>query len=261
MSHLHIPDGVLPPQLWIAGLILAFLALLIAVRSTRGAGPQQIAYQSALGGIMLAVMAIPIPITAFDYCMTLAGPVGVLLGAGAAFQVSLVVTLILALMGQGGFTVVGLNALVLGAGASLARPVYVRAVAAGRTPAVAMAIATALSQLFSSALWLLVLWASVRLTPGIAANTEVREGLKFLAGGTVVVVVSVLLIIAVAVEAMLGFGLARFLARVRPDMLPASIDFTAPVAAGASLGADPGDTGPASASARSGGAGPEAPNI
>lgn len=220
MSHLHIPDGVLPPQLWIAGLVLAFLALLVAVHVTRGAGPQQIAYQSALGGIMLAVMAIPVPITAFDYCMTLAGPVGVLLGGGAAFQVSVVVTLILALMGQGGFTVIGLNALVLGAGAALARPVYRRAVASGRAPAAAMAIATAVSQLFSSALWVLVLWASVRLAPDAARNQAVSEGLRVLAGGAVALVVAPLLLAAVAIESMLGFGLARFLARVRPDLLP-----------------------------------------
>ncbi len=223
MSHLHIPDGVLPPQLWIAGLVLAFLALLAAVHATRGAGPQQIAYQSALGGIMLAVMAIPIPITAFDYCMTLAGPVGVLLGAGAAFQVSLVVTLILALMGQGGFTVIGLNALVLGAGAATARPVYLRAVAARRSPAAAMAIATAVSQVFSSLLWVVVLWASVRLTPGLAVQQQVREGLRFLAGGSVAAIVAVLMLAAVAIESMLGFGLARFLSRVRPDLLPSSV--------------------------------------
>ena len=41
-----------------------------------------------------------------------------------AFQVSFVVTMILALMGQGGFTVIGLNTLVLGGGAALARPLY-----------------------------------------------------------------------------------------------------------------------------------------
>src|SRR5436305_1331097 len=95
MSHLHIPDGILPPVLWIWGLILTGLLLLGSGRVSRRAGPRQIAFQSALGGIMLAVMAIPVPITAFDYCMTLAGPVGVLLGAAGAFQLSFVVTLIL----------------------------------------------------------------------------------------------------------------------------------------------------------------------
>ena len=109
MSHLHIPDGVLPPIVWIIGMLLAGILLALSARFTRELGPQRIAFQSALGGIMLAVMAIPVPITAFDYCMTLSGPVGVLLGAWRGFQVSFVITLILALMGQGGFTVIGLN--------------------------------------------------------------------------------------------------------------------------------------------------------
>jgi len=99
-----------------------------------------------LGCIMLAVMALPVPITAFDYCMTLAGPVGVLLGAAPVFQVSLVVTLILALLGQGGFTVIGLNTLVLGGGAMLARPVYLWSVRA-LGPARAVALGTVVSKL------------------------------------------------------------------------------------------------------------------
>lgn len=219
MSHLHIPDGVLPPLVWIAGAVLAVLGLLASGRVLRHAGPQRIAYQSALGGIMLAVMAIPVPITAFDYCMTLAGPVGVLLGWAGAFQVSFVVTLILALMGQGGVTVIGLNALVLGLGAAVARPAY-SVLRRSLAPAPAMGVATAVSQLFSSAVWLLVLGVSVRLAPAAVQEHEIAHALAWLRGGTVVAVVVPLLALAVAIEALLGYGLARFLARVRPDLLP-----------------------------------------
>lgn len=219
MSHLHIPDGVLPPVVWIAGAVLAVLALMASVRATRSNGPREIAFRSALGGIMLAVMAIPVPITAFDYCMTLAGPVGVLLGAAGAFQASAVVTVILALMGQGGFTVVGLNALVLGAGAAVARPLYLTLVGR-RSPAWAMAVATAVSQLLSSALWLVILVISVRVSPGEMHDTEVAHALGWLRGGAVAAVLLPMLGMAIGVEAMLGYGLARFLARVRPDLLP-----------------------------------------
>jgi len=219
VSHLHIPDGVLPPILWIIGMVLAGLVLLLSARFTRHLGPQRIAFQSALGGIMLAVMAIPVPITAFDYCMTLSGPVGVLLGGWGGFQVSFVVTLILALMGQGGFTVVGLNTLVLGLGAGLARSVYM---GSGRRlgPARAMALATAVSQSVSTLVWVLLLWLSVRLTPDIAGEHEVAEGLRFLQGGLLVTVLVPMLLAAVALESLLAYGLARFLSRVRPDLLP-----------------------------------------
>ena len=229
MSHLHIPDGVLPPLVWIAGALLAALVLLLSSRHVRGYGPREIAFQSALGGIMLAVMAIPVPITAFDYCMTLAGPVGVLLGAAGAFQASFVVTVILALMGQGGFTVIGLNTLVLGAGAAIARPLYVTLVRR-MSPAAAMAAATAVSQLFSSALWVGVLALSVRLSPASGDEHEVAHALTWLRGGAVLAVLLPMLGGAVAIESMLGFGLARFLDRVRPDLLPGRVGV--PAAAG-----------------------------
>jgi cobalt/nickel transport system permease protein len=219
MSHLHIPDGILPPVLWIWGLILTALLLLISARAGRRDGQRQIAFQSALGGIMLAVMAIPVPITAFDYCMTLAGPVGVLLGAGAAFQVAFVVTLILALLGQGGFTVVGLNTLVLGLGAILARPLYLRAVPRLGPPR-AMALATALSQLFSTVAWGALLALSVRLTPDGIADHAVEHTLIEVWHHIGAAVVIPLLLAAVALEALLGYGLAHFLDRVRPDLLP-----------------------------------------
>lgn len=232
MSHLHIPDGVLPPIVWIAGLVLALFGVALSAIATRGVGPQRIAFQSALGGLMLAVMAIPVPITAFDYCMTLAGPIGVLLGAASAFQVSFVVTVILALMGQGGFTVIGLNALVLGLGAMTARPLYLWMAARMRRP-LAMALATAVSQLVSSALWLAVLAVSVRLSPVAAADEEVHHTIRWLQGGALVALLAPLLLVAVGVESLLGYGLAQFLDRVRPDLLPGTAAAATPDSSGA----------------------------
>lgn len=219
MSHLHIPDGVLPVPVWLAGLLVAALVLFLSTRRDEHAGPLPVALQSALGGVMLVIMAVPVPITAFDYCMTLAGPVGVLLGAAGAMQVSFVVTLILALMGQGGFTVIGLNTLVLGLGAALARPAYLALVRPLR-PAGAMAAATAISQVFSSVLWVALLWLSVRLSPSLGADHEVGHALRWVQGGVLAAVLLPLLGVAVGIESLLGYGLARFLDRVRPDLLP-----------------------------------------
>lgn len=219
MSHLHIPDGILPPVLWIAGLVLTALVLAWSGPASARGGPRLIAYQSALGGLMLAVMALPVPITAFDYCMTLAGPVGVLLGPAPVFQVSFVVTLILALLGQGGFTVIGLNTLVLGLGAMLARPVYLGSVR-GLGPARAVGLATIASQLASTLGWILVLVLSVRLTPNIVGEHEIAADLVHAIHRVGAAVVVAMLVAAIAIEALLGYGLARFLARVRPDLLP-----------------------------------------
>ena len=219
MSHLHVPDGILPLVLWLSGAVATTLLLAWSSVVTRRSGPRELAYQSALGGIMLAVMALPVPIALFDYCMTLAGPVGVLLGAGLAFQVSFVVTLILALLGQGGFTVVGLNALVLGLGAMSARPLYLAFVNT-LGPARSMALATALSQILSTLCWSLLLVGSVWLSPRVASEHDVAESLVRVWHRTGAAVVIPLLGLAVALESLLGYGLGHFLARVRPDLLP-----------------------------------------
>ena len=219
MSHLHIPDGVLPVPLWAAGLLILVATLWLSVRFGSPASPQRIAYQAGLGGLMLAVMAIPVPIFGFDYCMTLAGPVGVLLGAAGALQVSFAVTLILALMGQGGFTVVGLNTFVLGLGAAIARPLYV-ALAPRWGPAGAMALATAGSQTLSSLAWIVILVLSVQWHPSSGHEPSVAESLSLLQRGALAAVVLPLIALAVTLESLLGAGIGRFLGRVRPDLLP-----------------------------------------
>jgi cobalt/nickel transport system permease protein len=133
--------------------------------------------------------------------------------------VSFVVTLILALLGQGGFTVIGLNTLVLGLGAAVARALY-RLLLPGTGAAWAMASATALSQLLSTALWIVTLWLCVQLTPDIAGEHHIEESLRFVQKGVLFTLLGPLLLGAVALEALLAYGLARFLERVRPDLLP-----------------------------------------
>ena len=222
MSHLHIPDGVLPLLLWAPALGLALVLLIVGAARSRST-PRQIGFQAALGGLMLAVMSIPIPVFAFEYCLTLAGPIGVLLGAAAGFQTAFVVSLILALLGQGGLTVVGLNALVMGAGIAVARPVY--AVARTRlAPAPALALAAVATQLTSGTLWFGVLALALRIAPGTALFGHGPEARFALLGGVALGMWA----IAIVAEAAAAFGVGRFVARVRPDLLPGPGDGRAP---------------------------------
>jgi cobalt/nickel transport system permease protein len=208
MSHLHIPDGVLPVLLWAPGLGLALLLLVLGARVLRGASPQRLAYQGALGALVLAAMAVELPLGPLDYHLTLVGPVGVLLGPASIFQVVFVASGILALVGHGGLTVVGLNALVLGAGGVLARPVY--GVLARRWgPPVAMAVATAVTQAVSGALWLAV------MATAMAVQAVGPHRVKLVAG-----VAFPLYLAGIVIESVVAFGIARFIARVRPDLLP-----------------------------------------
>ena len=227
MSHLHIPDGLLPVWLWAGGLGLSLLLLARASRIARDQSPQRIAYQGALGGLMLAAMTIPLG--PLEFHLTLAGPVGVLLGGAGAFQVAFVVSAILALMGHGGLSVVGLNALILGAGAAVACRAY-RLVSRWLAPAPSLALGTLAGQAVSGASWFAVVWLGMRLgvgslLPGAAPGAR---------HGAIAALVLPLWIAAFVVEALVAYGLGRFLARVQPGLLPHAV--AAPEAAGTAAG-------------------------
>jgi cobalt/nickel transport system permease protein len=164
---------------------------------------------------MLAAMAIPLG--PLEFHVTLAGPVGVLLGGAGAFQVVFVVSVILALMGHGGLTVVGLNALVLGAGAAIAVPVY-RLLVPRLSPAWSLAIATGASQVACGAMWLIVVGLGMWLGTGAAGNAAIRIPDARL--GVFAAVSLPLWLLGLAAETLIAFGLGRFLARVQPGLLP-----------------------------------------
>jgi cobalt/nickel transport system permease protein len=191
-------------------VVVALALLALSALATRRASPQQIAYQAALGALMLAVMSVPLG--PFAYHLSLLGVVGLLLGAAGSFQVVMAVSATLALFGHGGLTVVGLNGLVLGAGAAVARPTYrlLRRVAA---PAWRAALATVASQLVSGAALVAVV-AGARSESLLAArhahpDPAVFAGLAF-----------PLWLVGVALEAAVAYGVVRFLERVQPALLP-----------------------------------------
>ena len=213
MSHLHIPDGLLPVWLWAGGLALALLLLVRASHVARGQSPQRIAYQGALGGLMLAAMALPLG--PLETHLTLAGPVGVLLGGAGAFQVVFVVSAILALMGHGGLTVVGLNALILGVGAAVAGRAY-RLASRGLTPAPALALSSVAGQMVAGALWFAVIWLGMGLGVGTLVPGAAPDGRH----GLIAAIAAPLWVVGFVIEALVAYGLGRFLARVQPGLLP-----------------------------------------
>lgn len=208
MSHLHLPDGVVPLWLWAPAwpLVLAFLVL-----ANRAVPPQRVAYQGALGALMLVAMAVPLG--PMEFHLTLAGPVGILLGAAGALPVVFVVSAILAFLGHGGLTVVGLNTFVLAAAAATASVTY-RALAALK-PAWAMALGTAAGQLMAGLLWAAIVALTLRApTPSGAVPAASRVELL----GAVVIA---LWMLGTLIESVVAFGVGRFLANVHPALLPA----------------------------------------
>ncbi len=112
MSHIHIPDGVLPLWLWVAGWIAALALLAVAARAGRQAGGRRaVPLIGAVSALVLVSMSSEIVPIAYHINLTVVA--GVLLGPWLGAIAAFIVVLLLALLGHGGVTVVGLNTLII----------------------------------------------------------------------------------------------------------------------------------------------------
>lgn len=112
MSHIHLPDGVLPIWLWSAGFVGAVLVGVILFRLYK---KEDLSRRLPLLGMMAAVMVLgaSVEIVPIAYHVNLTVISGILLGPSLVFLATFVVNVILALFGHGGITVIGLNTLTL----------------------------------------------------------------------------------------------------------------------------------------------------
>lgn len=112
MSHIHLPDGILPVWLWVSGYILTALIGFILFQFTK---KEVLAKRLPLLGMMAAAMVLgaSVEIVPIAYHVNLMVISGILLGPSLVFLATFVVNVILALFGHGGITVIGLNTLIL----------------------------------------------------------------------------------------------------------------------------------------------------
>lgn len=110
MSHIHIPDGVLPVWLWLSGWVIAAALIWFASTRSRGADVRR---KVPLVGIISALVLVSMSseIVPIAYHINLTVVAGVLLGPQLAIVSAFVVQVVLALLGHGGVTVIGLNTL------------------------------------------------------------------------------------------------------------------------------------------------------
>lgn len=113
MSHLHIPDGIVSPIIWAAGYILTILILYYLTKKMDNENiRRKIPFTGIAAAIMLLAMTVPLGILPVH--LSLASLTGILLGPGLGFLAVFSVNMILALVGHGGITLVGLNTLIIG---------------------------------------------------------------------------------------------------------------------------------------------------
>jgi cobalt/nickel transport system permease protein len=112
MSHIHLPDGILPLWLWVSGYLITFLIGAILFRFAK---KEDLAKRLPLLGMMAAAMVIgaTVEIIPIAYHVNLTVISGILLGPSLIFLATFVVNVILALFGHGGITVIGLNTIIL----------------------------------------------------------------------------------------------------------------------------------------------------
>jgi len=111
MSHIHIPDGVLPLWLVVAGWLVCLGLLALALRRLSEPAHRRLPLVGVMAALMVVVMTIEIAPLA--YHINLSVLAGIVLGPALGLLTAFIVNLLLAFLGHGGITVVGLNTLVM----------------------------------------------------------------------------------------------------------------------------------------------------
>ncbi len=112
MTHLHIPDGILPVWLWLSGIIVVIIYLIgLGIYLRNKPFHKKLALVGVFAALMIVAMSIEVvPIA---YHVKLCSLTGIILGPLFSVLTIFVVNIILALVGHGGITIVGLNTVML----------------------------------------------------------------------------------------------------------------------------------------------------
>ncbi len=113
VTHIHIPDGVLPVWLWAGGWVATLALLWVAsAMASRHDEARKVALLGVVAALVLVSMSSEIVPIAYHINLTVVA--GVLLGPWMGFIAAFIVVVMLALLGHGGVTVIGLNTLLIG---------------------------------------------------------------------------------------------------------------------------------------------------
>jgi ABC-type Co2+ transport system permease subunit len=146
MSHIHIPDGVLPAWLWVSGWVLTLALVFVAGRlAERTDVRRKVPLLAVVSALMLVAMSSEIVPLAYHVNLTVIA--GVLLGPVLSVIAAFIVEVVLAMLGHGGVTVLGLNTVMIASEMVLGWLLFRALVGAFGRPRVRMAagIATVLT--------------------------------------------------------------------------------------------------------------------
>ena len=161
MSHIHIPDGIIPSIWWVSGYILTAVMLFILIKNI---GDKDMGKKIPLAGMSAAIMLVgmSIPLGFLPLHFSLAVLVGILVGPSIGFIVVFTVNVILALFGHGGVTIVGINTLVIGSEVIIGYFIF-KTLAKNWSHTKAAAVATVIALLISLTMMVGIVGATVGL--------------------------------------------------------------------------------------------------
>jgi len=217
MTHMHIPDGILPVWVWALGFLLMALAMGLSLyRLRRTDMKKQIPLLGALSAAMLVGMSIPIlP----GYHINLSVVTGILIGPSLGFVAAFIANLILAFMGHGGITVIGLNTLLLGTEAVLGHTLFY--LFRKRLPVFWRAALAAVLTLFIATSILIGIVAVSHIDLEMLHHDEEHgQSLHGQASvSTFAVLVLTVGIVGWLIEAAITGAVVKFISQVKPDLL------------------------------------------
>jgi cobalt/nickel transport system permease protein len=235
MTHMHIPDGILPFWLWASGFAVMAVALALCLYRLRGMDrSRNIPLLGAMSAAMLVAMSLEIlPIA---YHLNLSVTTGILLGPSLGFLAAFIVNLMLALLGHGGITVMGLNTLLLGAEAVLGHGIFF--LLPRRLSVFLRAFLATVLALFLSSLLLIGIVGISQVDVASFAGPHAHGGEGAAAHASLLTFAVLVLsfgAIGWVIEGAVTGAVIRFLSRVKPDLLahvlhapPARTDGSAP---------------------------------
>ena len=159
MSHLHIPDGILPVWLWVAGWAITLAMVTLAGRAAaRSEARRKVPLVGVVSALMIVGMSSEIVPIAYHLNLSVIG--GILLGPALAIIAAFIVEIVLAMLGHGGVTVLGLNTMVIGAEMVLGWAVFHTILRALGRPRAALSagLATVLTLAITTTLVVGIVW-------------------------------------------------------------------------------------------------------
>lgn len=241
MSHIHLPDGVLSPFLWISGFVFCFLLLWFFARRIQGdEARKKIPFVGVIGALMLIFMSIPLGFLPVH--LSLAVLCGILAGPSLSFIAVFVVNTILALMGHGGFTTIGINTLLMGGEAIVGYYLF-KAVSIKMNYSFSAITANVIALLLSTVLMVLIVGSAAGLMDALPIHDhhhqnashnyedisedifhhedhtdDELESIKFLSftGWSAVLII---ILSGILIESLVTGLIVRFFSKVRPDFL------------------------------------------